>query len=322
MPAIPSRPPVTSSAREAARPAAPLTPAHQRAAPARIERPLHGILLVTGAVFCFACSDAVAKSLMEVLPAVQVTWLRFVVFVLVMAPVALRMGGRSLRTRYPALQVLRGVGVSVSALLFILALGVVPLAEATAIAFVSPLFVTALSVPILGERAGARRWAAVAVGFLGVMIVVRPGSEAFDPSAILLILAALIWAASLVITRRMSGGDHPLVTMVYSAVVGCLVMSAVVPFAWADLGWRELGLGLATGLTATAAQCLIVLAYRQASASVLAPFFYSQLVWSALLGLLVFGNVPDLWTLVGTGIIIASGLYTAHRERLQSQRRA
>lgn len=302
-----------------ARPAVPRRSAHEGAvSPARPERPLHGILLVTAAVFCFACSDAVSKSLMEVLPAVQVTWLRFVVFVLVMAPLAARAGAGSLRTRRPALQVLRGVGVSVSALLFILALGVIPLAEATAMAFVSPLFVTALSVPFLGETVGPRRWAAVAVGLVGVMIIVRPGSDAFDPAAILPVVAALIWAGSLVITRRMSGTESPLATMVYSAVVGCLVLSAAVPFAWAALGWREIGLGLATGLTATAAQCLIVLAYRQASASVLAPFFYSQLVWSALLGLLVFGHAPDAWTLAGTGVIIASGLYTAHRERRAS----
>ncbi len=314
---------MTSSARDAASPAVPphSAPLSVRA-PAPAERPLHGILLITAAVFCFACSDAVSKSLMEVLPAVQVTWLRFVVFVLVMAPVALRMGAGPLRTRYPALQVLRGVGVSVSALLFILGLGVIPLAEATAMAFVSPLLVTALSVPFLGETVGPRRWVAVAVGFLGVMVIVRPGSDAFDPAAILPILAALIWAGSLVITRRMSGAENPLTTLIYSAVVGCLVLSAFVPFAWADLGWREVGLGLATGLTATAAQCLIVLAYRQASASVLAPFFYSQLVWSALLGLLVFGSVPDPWTLAGTGVIIASGLYTAHRERLEAREAA
>ncbi len=312
---------MTSSAREAACPAAPFRPAPARA-PVRTENPVHGVLLVTAAVFCFSCSDASSKYLMDVLPAVQVTWLRFAVFVLVMAPVALRMGpAAALRSSHPILQVLRGLGVVVSGLLFILALGVIPLAEATAMAFVSPLFVTALSVPLLGEAVGPRRWAAVLTGLAGVLIIVRPGTDAFDPAAVLPILAALIWAGSLVITRKTSGAENPLTTMIYSALVGFVGLSVLVPFAWVGLGWREVGLGLLTGLTATAAQCFIVLAYRQASASLLAPFFYSQLVWSVLLGFAIFGSVPDSWTLAGTGVILASGLYTVHRERLRAQGR-
>jgi len=284
-------------------------------APARADNPLRGILLITAAVFCFACSDASSKSLMDVLPAVQVTWLRFLVFVLVMVPVALRMGPAAIRTSHPALQVLRAFGVWLSAFLFILALDVIPLAEATAMAFISPLFVTALSVVFLGETVGWRRWAAVVVGLGGVLIIVRPGAGAFNPAALLPICAALIWAGSLVITRRMSGAENPYTTMIYTAVVSFLGLSAIVPFTWVALGWREVGLGLVTGLTSSAAQCLIVLAYRRASASLLAPFFYSQLVWAAGLGVIVFGNIPDAWTLTGTAVIVGSGLYTAHRER-------
>jgi drug/metabolite transporter (DMT)-like permease len=222
---------------------------------------------------------------------------------------------RSLRSQRPSLQALRALGVLGSAIFFIMGLGFLPMAEATAIAFVSPVIVTALSIPILGEVVGWRRWSAVAVGLLGVLIVVRPGAGAFDTAAVFPILSAASWAVALVVTRKMSGSDGPLVSLTYAAVVGVLVTSAIVPFGWVTPGWREIGLGLVTGVASTIAQWLVVLAFQQARASVLAPFSYSQLIWSGLLGYLIFGSVPDGWTLVGAGVIIASGLYTAHRER-------
>jgi drug/metabolite transporter (DMT)-like permease len=175
--------------------------------------------------------------------------------------------------------------------------------------------VTALSIPILGEVVGWRRWSAVAVGLLGVLIVVRPGTGAFDTAAIFPLLSAASWAVALVVTRKMSGADGPLVALTYAATVGLLVTSAIVPFEWVNPGWREIGLALVTGGASTIAQWLVVLAFQKARASVLAPFSYSQLVWSGLLGFLVFGSVPDGWTLIGAAVIIASGLYTAHRER-------
>jgi drug/metabolite transporter (DMT)-like permease len=192
------------------------------------------------------------------------------------------------------------------------------MAEATAMAFVSPIFVTALSIPFLGERVGVRRWAAVVVGLLGVLVVVRPGSDAFDPAAVFPILSALSWAVALVVTRKMKDGDHPLTTLLYPAVIGFAVTGVLTAFDWQDLGPNEVLLGLVAGVTSTIAQGLIVLAFRQAGASLLAPFFYTQLLWSAALGYLVFASVPDAWTFAGAGIIAASGLYTAHRERVRA----
>ncbi len=295
--------------------ASPSVPAQVPAPDRSTDRPLRGILAVLGSVLFFACSDAAAKSLMDTMPANQVTWIRFVVFALVMVPVLVVKGPLAWRTSHPRLQVARALGAMVSAILFIAALRVLPLAETTAMAFVSPLFVTALSVPFLGEKVGLRRWAAVIVGLVGVLIIVRPGSDAFHPAAFLPLAAAAIWAASLVITRLTSGADSPLVTLTYTALVGCASATLTLPFGWTTMGWREVGLGLLTGLTATVAQILIVLAYRYASASLLSPFFYSQLVWSAALGFVVFGHMPDGWSFVGAAVIIASGLYTAHRER-------
>jgi drug/metabolite transporter (DMT)-like permease len=280
------------------------------------DRPLRGIVLMLAALAFFSCSDAASKLMTTTLPAVEVAWLRFCVFTLLMLGTAVGTGqAHTLRSKRPILQALRGLGVLGSSIFFIMGLAFLPMAEATAIAFISPMIVTALSIPILGEVVGWRRWSAVMVGLLGVLIVVRPGAGAFEPAAILPILSAASWAIALVVTRKMSGSDGPLVSLTYAAVVGLLVTSALVPFTWVMPGWREVGLGLVTGVASTIAQWLVVLAFQQARASVLAPFSYSQLVWSGLLGYVIFGNVPDEWTLAGASVIIASGLYTAHRER-------
>jgi drug/metabolite transporter (DMT)-like permease len=280
------------------------------------DRPLRGVALMLAALAFFSCSDAASKLMTAAVPAIEVAWLRFCVFTLLMLGTAVITGQRPiLRSRRPSLQTLRALGVLGSSLFFIMGLAFLPMAEATAIAFVSPMIVTALSIPILGEVVGWRRWSAVVVGLLGVLIVVRPGAGAFDPAALLPVLSAFSWAVALVVTRKMSGSDGPLVSLTYAAVVGLLVTSALVPFTWVAPGWREVSLGLVTGVASTIAQWLVVLAFQQARASVLAPFSYSQIVWSGLLGYVIFGSVPDGWTLAGASVIIASGLYTAHRER-------
>ena len=227
-----------------------------------------------------------------------------------------------MRSRAPALQVLRGLALVGSALSFIFALRLLPLAEATAINFVSPIFITALSIPILGEVVGVRRWAAVAVGLAGVLVIVRPGGGAFGAEVLLPVLTAASWALAVVVTRKMAGADRPTTTLFWSAAVGFAVLSALLPFSFVLPSAWHVGLGLLLGLISSAGQGLIVLAYRHAAASVLAPFSYFQLLSSALIGFLAFGAAPDRWTLVGAGIIAASGLYTAHRERVRARERS
>jgi drug/metabolite transporter (DMT)-like permease len=312
-------------AHDAAGPGAAILPPANPVSALRVARrddPWRGILLILGAVFFFSCSDAASKFLTGTLPVLQVAWFRFVVFAIVMVPTAIASQGfAGLRARQPRLQILRAIGVLGSAVFFVVGLGTLPMAEATTMAFVSPIFVTALSIPFLGETVGLRRWAAVLVGLLGVMIVVRPGFGAFDSAAIYPILSALSWAVTLIITRKTADVDGAVTALAYAALVGFLALSAVVPFIWTPMGWREIMIGAATGIASTVAQGLIVLAYRHASASLLAPFFYSQLVWSVGLGILVFGDVPDAWTFAGAGVIVGSGLYTAHRERIRARPR-
>ncbi len=258
-----------------------------------------------------------AKYLSLSLPSIEVAWIRFLVFAIILLPAMLTTAPNVFRSTRPSLQVWRGVALLSSSLFFITGLRFLPIAEASATTFVAPLFVTALSIVFLGENVGVRRWLATIVGLFGVMVIVRPGGNAFHPAAILPIVSAFGWACTLIMTRMISGKDRAITTMAYSSVVGFCILTALVPFFWVTPNWRDIFLGVGVGVASTTGQWIVVLAFRYADASVLAPFSYSQLVWVTILGFLIFGEVPDLWTLVGAAIIIASGLYTAHRERLR-----
>jgi drug/metabolite transporter (DMT)-like permease len=289
-----------------------------RTAPARADRPFRGIALILASTVFLGASDVTAKYLSATLPSIEIAWIRFLVFALIMVPAMLPGSPLfALRTERPGLQVMRGVALLLSSLFFISGLRFLPIAEASATGFVAPLFVTALSIVFLGESVGVRRWLATAVGLIGVMIILRPGSGAFHPAAIFPIVSALAWACTLIMTRMMSGREHAITIMTYSSIVGVCVISALVPFVWVTPSWHDVLFGVFIGVASTAGQWIVVLAFRYADASVLAPFSYTQLVWVSILGFLVFGEVPDVWTVTGAAFIVASGLYTAHRERIR-----
>jgi drug/metabolite transporter (DMT)-like permease len=296
-----------------------LWPRLRARADAARQTPLWGIALIVASTVFFACSDVITKGLASSLPAVEIAWLRYVTFSLLVAPLLLRNGGTVLRSRRPGLQVLRGLGMVVSALLFTSSLRFLPVADATAINFISPILITALSIPFLGEVVGWRRWTAAVVGLIGVLIVIRPGTSSFELAAVLPLLGATSWAGAAIVTRMMSGTDSAATTLAYSAFVGAAVLSALLPFTWVTPGWQEIGLGLCVGVLSTIGHWLVILAYRHASASTIAPYSYIQLIWAGALGYCAFGSVPDLWTVVGIGVIAASGLYTAYRERVRAQ---
>jgi drug/metabolite transporter (DMT)-like permease len=296
---------------------APLTSADRRSVPARADRPFRGIVLIIGSTVFLACSDAMAKYLSLSLPSIEIAWIRFLVFAMIFLPAMLTTKPNVFRSTRPGLQVWRGVALLSSSLFFITGLRFLPIAAASATSFVAPIFVTALSIAFLSEKVGLRRWLATIVGLFGVMIIVRPGSSAFHLAAVLPIISAFGWACTLIMTRMISGKDGAITTMAYSSVVGLIILTALVPFGWITPSWRDIFLGVCVGLASTTGQWIVVLAFRYGDASVLAPFSYSQLVWVTVLGFLIFGEIPDLWTLVGAAVIIASGLYTAHRERLR-----
>ncbi len=289
-----------------------------RRASARADRPLRGIALTLISTLFLGTSDVTAKYLSATLPSVEIAWIRFLVFAVIMLPAMLPFSPLyAMRTERLRFQLMRGAALLASSLIFITALRFLPVAEASATGFVAPLLVTALSIVFLNETVGVRRWIATAVGLAGVLIILRPGSSAFHPVALLPVVSALAWAATLVMTRLASGREAAITTMTYSSLVGVAVLSALVPLVWVTPTWHDILFGLLVGLASTMGQWIVVLAFRYAGASVLAPFSYVQLVWASLLGFLVFGEVPDAWTVTGAIVIVGSGLYTAHRERVR-----
>jgi drug/metabolite transporter (DMT)-like permease len=292
-----------------------------RRAPARADRPFKGIALILLSTTFLGVSDVTAKYLSASLPSIEIAWVRFLVFALIMVP-AMVPGSPlfAMRTSRVGLQLMRGAALLGSSLFFITGLRYLPIAEASATGFVAPLFVTALSIVLLSEKVGVRRWLATATGLLGVLIILRPGTGAFHAAAFFPLISALAWAATLIMTRMMSGREHAITIMTYSSIAGVAILSVLVPFVWVAPSWHAVMFGILIGVASTAGQWIVVLAFRYADASVLAPFSYTQLVWVSTLGFLIFGEVPDAWTVVGAAFIVASGLYTAHRERVrQSQ---
>jgi drug/metabolite transporter (DMT)-like permease len=288
------------------------------AAPARADRPFRGIALILASTVFLGASDVTAKYLSTSLPSIEIAWIRFLVFALIMVP-AMVPGSPlfALHTPRRGLQLMRGVALLSSSLLFISGLRFLPIAEASATGFVSPLFVTALSIILLSERVGLRRWLATVVGLIGVLIILRPGTSAFHPAAFFPLVSALAWACMLIMTRMMSGRERAATTMAWSSITGVCILSALVPLVWVTPSWHDILFGVFIGVASTAGQWIVVLAFRYADASVLAPFSYTQLLWVSILGFLVFGELPDIWTVTGAVFIVASGLYTAHRERVR-----
>jgi drug/metabolite transporter (DMT)-like permease len=193
----------------------------------------------------------------------------------------------------------------------------IPLATATTIMFLSPILVTVLSVTVLKERVGPRRWIGVAIGFLGAVIVVQPGSGTLGLGAALLLVAALLNASYQIITRKVRVYDNPMTSLVYTAAAGAVVTSLIVPWYWdwpSPAGWL---LFIWAGLAGGVGHLCLIQAFRHAPASVVAPFTYSSLIWATLSGWLVFSEWPARWTWVGAALIIGSGLYIYHRERKQ-----
>ena len=287
-------------------------------APARADRPFKGIALVLASTIFLGASDVTAKYLSTTLPSIEIAWIRFVIFALIMTPAMLPGSPLyAMQTGRRGLHLLRGAALLGSSLFFISGLRFLPIAEASATGFVAPLFVTALSIVFLGEKVGLRRWIATAIGLIGVIVILRPGSGTFHPAAFFPLVSALAWACTLIMTRMMSGTERAITTMTYSSIAGVCILTALVPLVWVVPSWHDIAFGIFIGVASTAGQWIVVLAFRYADASVLAPFSYTQLLWVSLLGFLIFGEVPDVWTVTGAAFIVASGLYTAHRERVR-----
>lgn len=280
-----------------------------------VDAPLRGIGLNLLASIIFCLADTIAKHLATEVSIVQITWTRYIVFVGMSFLLTTQVPGASFYVRLPWLQLARGMCLVCSSLFFVLGIRDVGLAEAATIGFIGPILVTFLSIPLLGERVDARRWAALAAGMVGVLVVLRPGTGTFQPEGLYRVASATFWAVGVILTRRMTAVERAESTMFWSAVSGLVVLSAIIPFHFVQPTTPQLILSLGQGILSSLGQWLVILSLRFTPASTLAPFSYIQLLWMTIAGFLAFGALPDEWTLGGAAIIVASGLYTAQRER-------
>lgn len=280
-----------------------------------MDNPLRGIGLNLLAGLIFALADTIAKKLAGEVSIVQITWTRYVVFVVMAFLLTTRVSGASFFVRQPWLQVARGMCLVCSSLLFVLGIRDVGLAEAATIGFIGPIIVTFLSIPLLGEKVDARRWIALAAGMAGVLVVLRPGTGTFQPEGLYRVASAMFWAVGVILTRRMTRTERAETTMFWSAVSGLVVLSAIIPFHFVTPTPMQLWLSLGQGVLSSLGQWLVILSLRFTPVSTLAPYSYMQLLYMTTAGFLAFGALPDQWTLIGAGIIVCSGLYTAQRER-------
>ncbi|WP_409278339.1 DMT family transporter [Pseudomonas defluvii] len=281
------------------------------------ERPLKGIALICLAVLLFASHDALSKYLSGFYAIVMVVWARYVVHTLLMLAVFVPRAGFSavVRTRRPGLQLARALCLIGTSLFFTTGLRYIPLAEATAVNFLAPLLVTALSVPLLGEKVSRSQWLAVLGGFVGVLIVVRPGGALFTPAIILPLCSALCFGGYQLLTRKLSGFDSPTTSNFLTGILNSLIMTALVPFFWTvptlTHGLFMIGLGTCGML----GHMLLTQAFRHAAPAMLAPFSYGQILFAGMFGYLVFNHTPDLFGVVGITIICLSGLAVAWAQR-------
>jgi drug/metabolite transporter (DMT)-like permease len=281
-----------------------------------LENRTRGILWMMATLFCFISLDAIMKHLLESYSLVQVTWARFF-FATIVA--VLMCGSRLqqlMKSVAPRKQILRSILLMSTTGVFNAGIRSTALATGTTIMFLSPILVTLLSIPLLGEKVGLRRWAGILMGFVGAIIVVQPwngGLSGVNAGALLLLVAAFFNANYQIVTR-MVRNDDPLTSLLFTAAAGAVVTSCLVPWFW---GWPNVSgwsLLVASGIAGGLGHFCLIRALRLAPASVVAPFSYSSLVWATLFGFIIWRDWPDFWTWVGAAIIIGSGLYIFHRE--------
>jgi len=289
----------------------------RRSAPATAANPLARALpLFLLAGLSLSSLDATGKLLVRDHTLLAVVWARYAGQMLVVTPFAWRRNPAGFwRTRHLGIQLLRSACLLAATLCFFGGLRYLPLAEGSAIMYLAPMFVVTLSVPLLGERPTRARWIATMAGFVGILILSRPGSAIFHPAALLLALAAMSNALYFVLTRRLADEDAH-TTLFYSALVGTVGLSLALPWAGIAIStWSDGTLFVLLGVFAGVGHWLVISAYLLAPASLLTPFTYLQLIWATLYGWAIFGQLPDRWSALGMTVIVASGALLALQER-------
>jgi drug/metabolite transporter (DMT)-like permease len=281
---------------------------------------LIGIALMLIAMAVLPFLDVVAKVLgQQGMPIIQIVWARMALACLLTLPFALKVvGPAGLLPRRPFFHTFRAIFLISATFCFFLALRTLSIADALAIFFVQPLIVTSLSPLVLGEHVGPRRWAAVATGFVGTLIIIRPGFQELDAGVFLALGSGTSLACYMLMTRRISGQSHAAVTTFQTNLIGAVIASLMVMFVWQVPTLQQWGLFVLLGVFASVGHFFIVRAYDHSEASLLAPFAYSEIIMATVLGWWFFADFPDAWTFVGVGILIVSAIYISFREHVRN----
>lgn len=274
-----------------------------------------GILAMLAAIGLFSTMDAIIKSIHDHVGTVQILFFRSLFALLPLLPVIRAEGGAAaLRTRRPWAQLAYGLLMMGFLLCFFTALGLLPLADVYAVNFASPLFITALSLPLLGEPVGPRRWAAVLVGFAGVLVILRPGAGVLTLGGLVALAAAAFYALGMIQVRRLARTETSGSIVFWFCVIGTAASALLLPFLWRaprPLDWPLLA---AVGILGGLGQVLVTHAYRLAPAALVSPFQYTSMLWGLAYGAVLFGDRPDAMTLLGSAVVIGSGIYLLQRE--------
>ena len=261
--------------------------------------------------------DGFAKYLSADLPVLQITWARYFFTVAFTLPIMFFFFRENLVwTDKPKLQFIRGIILLTANICFFYAISVISLAKALTLAFVAPLIVTAFSPIFLGERVGYRRWSAVIIGFIGSLVVMRPGFVEINLASLAALGTGIMYGFYLIITRKLSTSDSPLLTLLLTGVVGAIIISIIMPFVWVKPTFNQWSMMAAIGIFASIGHLFIILSLKYADASKLAPFSYFEIVTNIIIGYYFFGDFPDNWTFLGLFIIVFSGIYISRRENL------
>jgi drug/metabolite transporter (DMT)-like permease len=273
------------------------------------------IILNLSAWVMLPIMDGFAKYLSSTLPVLQITWSRYFFTIVITLPIMLFFYRKNLTwTEQPKLQLIRGLLLFCANILFFYSISIISLAKAITLAFIAPLIVTALSPFLLGEKVGYKRWAAVITGFIGSLIVIRPGFVELNLASIAALGTGVLYGFYLIITRKLHDSDNPLLTLLLTGIVGAVLGSLIMPTVWVSPTITEWYMMFAIGFFASLGHLFIILSLRYADASKLAPFGYFEIVTSIIIGYYFFNHFPDSWTFLGLFIIISSGIYIFRRE--------
>jgi len=285
--------------------------------------PVRGALYMLAAVSLLAILDAGVKELTGRYPVPQIGFMRYLFGLTLAVILATRSGGLgTLRTRRPGGHLLRAAFNLTTMLTFYYSLALLPLGTAVSIAFAAPLFMTALSVPMLREHVGPRRWAAVLVGFIGILVILRPSAEGVSLGAILALVSAFCYAVTLITSRQLSTTEASHTILFYYSIGVLFATGATLPWQWVTPAWGDLWIIVLVGVSGSFGQWSLNQAFRFGEVSMLAPIEYISLAWAVLFGFAFWGEVPTWTVIIGAGVVVASSLYITHREAQRAQGRA